>query len=505
MHSRRLFIASCIALVTSAFTFGVRGEILEPLGSAFNLSKEHRGMVEAAVFYGMTFSMLVGGPLCDLLGMKRIMGLAFLCHLLGISGTMFAPECTGKLGLTADQTFWWLFSASFLMGCGNGMVETAINPLIATVYSHDKTHYLNILHAWWPGGLIIGGLAVSYLGDGINLGFGSPYTVGDQTMYGMKGLNLALFGMTQWQTSLLLILIPCLIYGVMVLPERFPVTERVAAGVSYGEMFLQALRPGFLLLAFCMILTASTELGPQKWQNSVLPKIANVSGTIILVYTSGIMFIMRHFAGPLARAISPVGILLVSSLLSGIGLYLLSFANNAATAFGYATIFGIGIAYFWPTMLGVTAERFPKGGALLICLIGAVGNLGVALTQTQMGVINDHYAVMELRAKDDALANDVVKEDQVNPLAKWFKQTALHEPPDRAARAEAIEPDRVKAIPKDSPSIKIINDAEKYGAAWMFRWVSILPAVLVVLFGLMWLTDRARGGYKAVSLSPGGH
>src|SRR5262249_14211814 len=158
-------------------------------------------------------------------------------------------------------------------------------------------------------------------------------------------------------------------YGLMIVAERFPVTERVAAGISYGEMFLQALRPGFIVLAVCMVLTASTEIGPQKWQKTGLNPNGHVSGTNSFRYTNGIMFVMRHFAGPLAHAISPVGILVFSSLLSGIGLYLLSFANNAATAFGYATIFGIGIAYFWPTMLGVTAERFPKGGALLLCLI----------------------------------------------------------------------------------------------------------------------------------------
>src|SRR5262249_21201891 len=157
-------------------------------------------------------------------------------------------------------------------------------------------------------------------------------------------------------------------------------------------------------------------------------------------------------AGPLAHAISPVGILVFSSLLSGIGLYLLSFANNAATAFGYATIFGIGIAYFWPTMLGVTAERFPKGGALLLCLIGSAGNLGVGQAQTQMGVIYDHYSVKELQEKDPALAQRLVKTEEVNPIAKFFKEKALHMTPDQAALNELIQPDEVKKLDKDSPS-----------------------------------------------------
>ncbi len=125
-------------------------------------------------------------------------------------------------------------------------------------------------------------------------------------------------------------------------------------------MIGQAFRPLFLIWAFCMLLTASTELAPQSWQASVMEKTANLDGTQILVYTSGMMFILRHFAGPIAHQISPIGLLVVSSILAGSGLYLLSFANNFGTAFGFATIFGLGIAYFWPTMLGVASERFPR-------------------------------------------------------------------------------------------------------------------------------------------------
>lgn len=469
MNPTRLFVASCISLVTSAFTFSVRGTILDAWGTEFAMSKEAYGGAEACVFYGMAFAMLVGGPLCDLLGMKNIMRLAFFSHVTGVVTMMFARSFTERLELDVNGIWWWLAGAAFVTGCGNGMVETGINPLIARLYPDRKTHYFNILHAWWPGGLIIGGLLSLYVGSGINLG----------EWFKIDGLNLALFGMNNWQTSLLLILLPALIYGFMVELERFPQTERVEAGVSYGEMMSQVFRPGFLLLAFCMLLTASTELAPQKWQESVMTRTAKVSGTMVLVYTSGIMFVMRHFAGPLAHAISPIGMLTASSVLSGVGLYLLSFADSAATAFGYATIYGIGIAYFWPTMLGVTAEKFPKGGALLLCLIGSVGNLGVAYAQTTMGFIYDRYAVAELRQIDAALADQLIVIDN---------------------NREVISPVRVGQLPEDSPSRAIVKRAEAAGAAWSFRWVAALPAVLVVIFGLWWLTDTARGGYKVESL-----
>jgi fucose permease len=465
MNPRRLFVASCISLITSAFTFVVRGDILQQMGDAFNLSQEDKGSIEGAVFLGMAFSMVVGGFICDLLGMKRILYLAFASHLFGVLGTMFAPH--------NELSFWWLCSASFLMGCGNGMVETGINPLIATLYPTKKTHYLNVLHAWWPGGLVLGGLSVKLLGRGIDFGFAE-----------IPGLKLG-YDSTQfanWQISLLLILFPCLVYGVMLIPERFPLTERVESGVSTREMFFETARPAFLLWAFCMLLTAATELGPQKWQESVMTRTAGISGTMVLVYTSGLMFVMRHFAGPLAHALSPVGMLTVSASFSAAGLYLLSTANTGVTAFAYATIFGIGIAYFWPTMLGVTAERFPKGGALLLCLMGSFGNLSIATVLPAMGKIYDHYAVQYVKEKDSTLARQIVDTEK-----------------------NALNQGAIKSAAKEgSPQAQIVSDAEKTGASMAFRWVSVLPCVLIVIFGAIALKDRMSGGYRQVHLGQEG-
>lgn len=469
MNPRRLFVASCIALITSAFTFVVRGDILQQLGDAFDLSQEYKGWIEGAVFYGMAFSMLIGGPLCDVLGMRRIMTLAFLSHLAGVLGTIFAPH--------SGISFAWLFASSFLMGCGNGWVETGINPLIATLYPRDKTHYLNILHAWWPGGLIIGGLSVKIIGSGIDLGFNTIPGLHLERCLG----SLELFGskIAMWQISLVLIVIPCLIYGAMLVGQKFPLTERVESGVSTGAMFLEALRPGFLLWALCMLMTAATELGPQKWQESVMTRTAGISGTMVLVYTSGLMFVMRHFAGPMAHRFSPVGMLTGSSVLSALGLYLLSTADNGWSAFAYATIFGIGIAYFWPTMLGVTAERFPKGGALLLCLMGSVGNLSIATVLPTMGKIYDHYSVQTISEEDPTLARKVVK---------------------KVDNKEALDPEAVKALPRGTLQAAEVKRAEAVGAAMAFRWVSLLPCFLVLIFGSIALYDRLRGGYQAVSL-----
>jgi MFS family permease len=550
---RWLFVCSCVALVTSAFTFSVRGDILQEMGDAFGLTQEKKGAIEGAVFIGMAISMVFGGFICDFLGMKRIMFLAFGSHLFGSLATIFAPHYEDP-----NASYQWLFYSSFLMGFGNGFTEVGINPLIATLFADKKTHYLNILHAWWPGGLVIGGLSCQF---------------------GVRGfLPQGIAGLAMWQTSLCLIALPAVIYGLMLVPSRFPHTERVASGVSTAEMFKECLRPLFLIWGFCMLLTAATELGPQKWQESVMRNTAGVSGTLILVYTSGMMFVLRHFAGPIAHKISPVGMMAGSAALSAVGLYLLSFANSAATAFGFATIFGLGIAFFWPTMLGVTAERIPKGGALALALMGSMGNLSISQVLPQMGRIVDQYAVRHVEAEPDGkLAELVLKKDDgtgkyvsVNAvavdergpdsyMAKLEKLGLLKSPEsltleqvqkevgalnrttiadekhdilaelsaldatpklaslpvaekiellDKLNRLRALEGKNIASTSESEPGVParivLIDDitnlakaAQTEGFRMAFRWVSLLPAVLIVIFSLIILYDRSQGGYKA--------
>jgi MFS family permease len=348
---RRLFVASCFALLTTAMVFSIRAATLDELGSHFHVNKELVGIFAGKAFLGFAVAILIGGPLCDAMGMRTILGAAWALHLCGILLTIFAPS------------YGVLEAATFVVGLGNGLVEGVINPLIATVYAEEKTHRLNMLHAWWPGGLIIGGLSAYALA---RLGFG-------------------------WQLKMGVILIPAVIYGWMTVAQKFPATERVASGVSAGRMFEEALRPAFLLLAFCMVLTAVTELAPNQWMESVLRNIAHTPGILVLVYISGLMFVMRFFAGPIARKVSPIGLMVGCSLLSGVGLFALSYAYNAFTAFAAATVFGIGVCYFWPTMLGITSEQFPKGGALLLSVMGAIGNAAVDRALPLMGKIYDRY------------------------------------------------------------------------------------------------------------------
>ncbi len=479
MNPRRLFVASCIALIASAFSFVTRGDILPALGQTFNLSQTSRGSILGSAFWGMAAAMFVGSFIVDALGMKRMLGLAFLGHLVGSVMTIGSPYFVDPANTNAAYNVLWY--ATFLIGCANGFVEIGINPLAATLYPTEKTHRLNILHAWWPGGLMLGGLICYAIDQAMGL-----------TAVGVTPGTVKL----GWQIKSGLILVPTVIYGVLFLLEPFPVTERVASGVSTGEMFAQIFRPMFLLWAFCMLLTSSTELGPQSWQNSVLPLTAGVNGTLIVVYTSSLMFVMRHFAGPIAHRLSPVGMLTGSAILSAIGLYLLSFATTPITAIGAATVYGLGIIYFWPTMLGVTAERFPRGGPFLMGLMGCVGNLAIAATSPMIGGIFDVQTLKNLPAN---VRDRVVVERTQEPLEKVI--TGVLPADARAAIVAPSKVDLAKVASLPTPEEKQqVTQALAEGAKSSFRAVSVLPMILIVIFGGIAISDRLRGGYKPEEL-----
>ncbi len=568
MNPRRLFIAGCIALITSAFSFMIRQNITDPLRDDFLLTKADIGAVMGAAFLGMAVAMICLAPLCDFLGMGRVIFLAWVCHFTGIMGTIFSPSLTTILESTlvpslfesrASLAYSVLWISTFLVGCGNGLVEIAINPLAATLFPRQKTHYLNILHAWWPGGLIMSGLLAIFV---IN-----PLL---PSIAPQVGFNL---GNSGWKLKMGILLIPLAIYGFLFLGQRFPVTERVQANVSTKEMFLEGLRPLFILWAFCMLLTASTELGPNQWQESVLKRTAHVSGTLVFVYTSGLMFIMRFFAGPLAHRFSPIGMMTGSAVFSALGLYWLSSVDNPVMAFVAATVFGVGIAYFWPTMLGVTAERFPKGGALLLGLMGSFGNLAIWQALPIMGGIYDSYTVanMPTALQAQLLVNSAGKplhdldgqpllepklgpdnkpildsagKPELNPekplhlvveekptklsLAYWVPQIITEHiypagnkklnPDARKALGDAtaiVEKEKEGKLEMDSKNqqrlafarillenidVKAIESAEAEGARYAFRWVAVLPTILIVIFGAIAFSDRLRGGYKQVHI-----
>ena len=276
MNSSRLFTASCVSLIVTAMSFALRNAALGDWVTQYHLTFEQVGWINSAAFLAYTLAMLFGGPLCDALGLGRIMGIAFVGHLVGIVLTICA------------WNFWSLWIATLIFGIGNGSVEAACNPLIATIYSSDKTTKLNHFHVWFPGGIVIGGV-LSYL-------------------MGWAGLG--------WRIQFGTMLIPAAIYGILFVRQAFPRTERVQLGVSTGSMFAACFNPWFILMVLCMLLTASTELGPQTWIPNVLTN-AGVPGILVLVWITGIMAVGRQCAGTFVHRLSPLGMLLMSATLSG--------------------------------------------------------------------------------------------------------------------------------------------------------------------------------------------
>jgi MFS family permease len=368
MNKQRLFITSCVSLVTTSMVFAIRGDVAEAMSSAFKLSNQQMGLIFSPAFWAFTVAIFISGALVDATGMRGLHVLSALGYIVGVGLVLLAPHPAAPVASIFANTGTTLLWVGFLiMGLSQGLVEGVINPLVATIYSDQKTKRLNMLHAWWPGGLVIGGLLAVAL--------------------------TRLFG-ASWQLKLGTIAVPALVYLVMALSQDYPKTERVASNVSTAEMWREAGQPLFLLLFACMWMTAAAELGPDQWFPKVMGDLVpQLQGVLFLVYTAGLMFLIRTFGSGIAHK-SPIATLVVCSILTGTGLYWLGGLQSGASpilAFAAATIFGIGKSYFWPTMLGVTAEQFPRGGALLISLMGGAGMLSVAVVLPIMGERIDMY------------------------------------------------------------------------------------------------------------------
>jgi MFS family permease len=368
MQRGKLFAASCVSLVTTSMVFAIRGDIESAMSSAFQINAKQMGTIWSPAFWAFTIAIFISGAIVDIVGLRALHILSAIGYFIGIALVLGAPHPTAPVAAIFDNTgTTMLYAGFFVMGLSQGLVEGVINPLVATIYSNEKTKWLNRMHAWWPGGQVIGGLLAVAMTQMFN---------------------------ASWQLKLSTILVPAAVYLVMAISMEYPQTERVQSNVSTGEMWGQMARPLFILLFVCMWMTAAAELGPDQWFPSVMSALVpQMQGVLFLVYTAGLMFAFRTFGSGIAHK-NPIGTLVVSSILTGIGLYWLGglhAGTSAVVAFAAATVFGIGKSYFWPTMIGVTAEQFPRGGALLISIMGGTGMLSVAVALPLMGARIDQY------------------------------------------------------------------------------------------------------------------
>lgn len=494
INRRRLFIGSCVALIATSVAFATVGDIMLSLKREFVLTNAQVGWVGGAALWGFAVSQVVFAPLCDTLGMRFLLRGAFVAHLAGV---VLMVVATG---------FWMLFGGALVIAMGNGLVEAACNPLVAALYPDDKTVKLNQFHVWFPGGIVLGGLGAFALSQ---VGFGA------------------------WELKLALILIPTAVYGVMLLGEYFPPTEGAEAGVSMKEMFRSTfLSPLMWLLLFCMMITASTELGPNRWVPAVL-EAGGIAGILVLAYINGIMATLRYKAEPFIERLSPTGVLLVSSVLSAAGLLWLSFAETTVMAFASATLFAVGVCFFWPTMLGVVSERVPKSGALGLGLMGAIGMATVGLlTSPQMGTVADTYAHQHISTEQSKATLDVMNEvaalypevaDEADGVftseiervaASVSGALAAHERTGQLPEPETAN--ALRSIIDSGPAVAstgsekaqaltdrartVLLPADNYGGRVSFRYIVPFTCLLILIFGIMYIRDRQRGGYAVVDI-----
>lgn len=398
VNQKRLFIAACLALLVTAITFAIRAKIEGVFTDVYGLTKEEVGRAFGPAFWGFAVAMFAGGYFIDIVKTKSIIWAAFAMHLIGIVLLLMAKDYTS------------LFVANVFIGLGNGSVEAACNPLVTALFPEKKTKMLNRFHVWFPGGIVIGGILAWLIMDQVNL---------------------------PWQVLVSVLFIPLAIYGFLFFGQKIPETERVSTGVSYKEMMRNVGAPVTITLAVifmilmatnatvadavtanytlpliivaivtvliiiegravnkisllfpfifgCMLLTASTELGTTQWINALL-ETNGINPMIILVVVTGIMAVGRFFAGGLIHRLNPTGVLLGSSIIAVLGLYLLSISSGAAMTLASAAVFAVGVCYFWPTMIGVASEYVPKSGALGMSILGGAGFVATSMVLPIMG------------------------------------------------------------------------------------------------------------------------
>ncbi|MDA8746231.1 MFS transporter [Rubripirellula amarantea] len=364
MENRKtLLVAGFLTLIAAGIGFAVRGGLLDIWSNKYGFTMTELGQITGGGLLGFGLVILAAGLLVDWIGYKPLMMIAFVCHIVSAILLFSATPVFNAAG--KDAVYAILFWSAFIFAIGNGICEGVINPLTAALYPEQKTHYLNILHAGWPAGLVIGGLIVF------------------------------LKGSIGWEILLATYLIPTAMYGFIVLKEKFPKTDAQSGNISYGGMFARLVGPFFIILLIAHACVGYVELGTDSWINKITSNILSsaILGTALFIYTSLLMTGLRFFAGPIVHRISSLGLLLASACIGACGLYLISIGDSVPFMFFAATVYALGKTFLWPTMLGVVGERFPQSATVAMALMGFVGMTSAGyLGGPGIGYKQDYYA-----------------------------------------------------------------------------------------------------------------
>ena len=460
----RLFFGSCTAVTALAFTFAAMSAVMYQLKTEFLLDNAQVGLIGGAGLWGMAISQISFSSLTDLVGMRNLLRFALAGHVVGVLLFVFATGFTS------------LFVGALVIAIANGVIEAVCNPLTATLFPDRKAGMLNRMHLWFPGGIVLGGLAC----------------------WGLDQIH------SDWRAKMLIVLIPALAYGLIFLRERFPPTEAAAAGHKLSDAFKAvATSPLLWMFLALMSITMSLELGPNRWIPAVL-QAGGLPGILVLVMVNGVMAITRANAHAILARVSPPVVLMVSTGVAGLGLLGLSFAVTPAQTVITALVFAIGIAIVWPTMMGFVAERTPKTGALGLGLMAAAGSLAVGIVTTPLlGEIADKHLPDALtKSSVVSVANEVlaVQAPKSPQLVSDAQAVATAPGPlpaaatgdllRRAAAGEAGPNVAAKAQP-------LLDAGENHSGLLSFRYLVPFAFAVCLIFGLVVLSDRRAGGYRA--------
>ncbi len=475
MNDTKLLVASFLTILVAGLGFAVRGGLLVEWGSAFGFTQTELGQITGGGFVGFGIVILIASLFLDRFGYKPFLVLAGALHVVSVVVTVAATLVyNGTVDANPEAArsgaYFCLFWGIFIFAVANGICEAVVNPLVATLYSKEKTHYLNILHAGWPGGMIVGAL-----------------------------LGVAFIGRVRWEIVLALYLVPTLVYLLMIVKEEFPESEATAAGISFGDMLKEFAAPMLLFLLVLHVCIGFVELGTDSWIVNIMDIALGGRGLFILLYTAVLMFVLRFFAGPIVHRINPLGLLFVSAVLAAIGLYSLGSFSTGIAIMVAATVYGAGKTFFWPTMLGVVSERFPRGGALTLGAIGGVGMLSAGLLGGPgIGYLQDRYASERLEQTSAALYEQYSAQGM---------NRFLFFPPVRGLDGSETGPVLAKArTPGETltEDERRVRDSSVYGGQMALKVTSIVPVFMALGFLFLIGYFRRKGGYQQIALSSSG-
>jgi hypothetical protein len=514
-NAARLLWAGFMAILAAGVGFAIRGGIFDNWAKDFGFNASQLGAIGGAGFTGFCFGIIIGGVIVDKIGYGKLVVAAFVCHVLSAFVTFGATSPANAY----DMLFWGMFIFAF----ANGTLEAVANPLVATLYPNNRTHYLNILHASWPAGMVLGAVVGWVLDDKMNV---------------------------SWKIQLALYLVPTLVYGVMFMGQKFPRSEAAEKGASLADMFkevgllgtavaafllalffgdiFKGFAPdnarvfgyviGFVLLAAVGVLTkfslgsvllfvlfvthalvGAVELGTDGWiQNITGNLFTSEQGKYLFIWTSMIMFGLRFCAHFIEKSlkISPIGLLLICAVLAFIGLQMASTMQTFTMALLALGIYAVGKTFFWPTMLAVVGDRFPRTGAVAMSIMGGIGMLSAGLIGGPgLGYTKDRFAGEDLKAKDQAAFDEFKAATPSRFLNMEFTSTT---------GLDGTKLEQTKAVPADqrTPAQQAVIQANEAGDRKTLKFDSYIPATMAVIYLLLMLYFKTIGGYKPTTIDP---